>query len=523
MPPGAWKWLRRLSQITFFAAACALVVATTYPLAPGLPYDIVARFSPLLAATATAASRTLITAFWPALITVGLTLLFGRAFCGWICPVGTLLDAGDFAIAKVIRRRRREGETPRHRRWRILLLVAVVIFAAFGVQLAGWFDPLSLFPRTLAASFIPYGAVALDKTTLLLYKIPGLEGAVAAVRQRLVAENVTLIPGHVVVTVVLGGLLLLGLARRRFYCRYVCPTGALLAVVGWASPFGRRVVGAECTECKRCRDVCRTGAIGGCGESTAQAECNLCMDCLTACRRGAVSFGFGRGRPAENPTTWAPALTRRDFFITAGASLAAAPAVIVTDGRVQRDLFLVRPPGAQEESEFLARCVRCGECIRVCLTQGLVPAHFEAGLTGLWTPRLMPRKGYCEYLCTLCTQVCPTDAIRPLTESQKKKEVIGLALIDRTRCLPWAQNEECNVGEEMCPTAPKAIELKGPGRLKPHVIADLCVGCGICEYACPVEGPATIVVVGDRDRVYVAGGGAGGRKYRRGRGGQQRI
>jgi polyferredoxin/NAD-dependent dihydropyrimidine dehydrogenase PreA subunit len=509
-----------LSQVAFFGAACALVVATSYPLDGDLPYDVIPRFSPLLAITAMAASRAVITAFWPALVVVALTLLLGRAFCGWVCPVGALLDAGDFVIAKIFRKPRREGEKVRHRRWRIVLLVALLVFAAFGIPLAGWFDPLALFPRTLATSVIPYASVGLDKLTLLLYDVPRLESFASAVRQRIVAENVTLFPGHIVVAAVLTALVLLGFVRRRFYCRYVCPTGALLSVIGWPSPFGRRVAGTECTECKRCRNVCRMGAIGGGGETTAQAECNLCMDCLTACLRDATSFGFGRARPPENPTTWAPALNRRDFLVSAGASLVAAPAVLVTDGRVQSDLFLIRPPGAQEESEFLARCIRCGECIRVCLTQGLAPVHFEAGLTGLWTPRLIPRKGYCEYLCTLCTQVCPTDAITTLTEEQKKKEIIGLAVVDRTRCLPWAQNEDCNVCEEMCPTSPKAIELRGRGRLKPHVIADRCVGCGICEYACPVEGRAAIVVVGDRERVYFTSGGGrgGGGRYRGGRG-----
>lgn len=520
MPLGAWKWLRRSSQVTFLVAACALVVATTYPLERDLPYDIIPRFSPLLAVTAVAASRTIIVAFWPALIVVSLTLLFGRAFCGWVCPVGTALDAGDFLIGKVFRKRKREGETVRHRRWRTLLLIALVVFAAFGIPLAGWFDPLSLFPRTLAASIVPYAALALDKTTLLFYKVPAFEGAVFAIRQRVVPENVTLFPRHLLIAAVFAALVVLGLIRRRFYCRYVCPTGALLAVVGWASPFGRRVAAQECTECKRCRNVCRTGAIGGCGETTAQAECNLCMDCLTPCRTQAVSFGFGRKRAAENPTTWAPAIKRRDFLVTAGASLAAAPALFAVDRGITPDLFLIRPPGAREEDEFLARCIRCGECIRVCLTQGLAPVHFEAGLTGLWTPRLVPRVGYCEYLCTLCTQVCPSDALEPLSEEQKKKEVIGVALIDRTSCLPWAKDEDCNVCEEMCPTAPKAIELRGRGRLKPHVLAELCVGCGICEYACPVEGPAAIRVVGDPTRVHVANSQrAARRRYRGGRGG----
>ena len=520
MPQRAWIWLRRSSQLIFFVAACVLVVATTYPLDRGWPYDVIPRFSPLLAITASIASRAVIVAFWPALIILALTLLFGRAFCGWVCPVGTVLDAGDFVIGKIFRKRKREGESPRHRRWRVLLLVALVVFAAFGIQLAGWFDPLSLFPRTLTASVIPYLSAAFNRTSLLLYDVPALEGFAAALRQRLVVENVNIFPGHAFIILFLAALVLLGFARRRFYCRYVCPTGALLALIGWTSPFGRRVTMQECTECRRCRNVCRMGAIGGFGDTTAQAECNLCMDCLPSCQPQAVSFGFGRARPPENPTTWAPALKRRSFIATTGASLAAAPAALLLDSRFDADPYLIRPPGSVDEAEFLARCVRCGECIRVCLTQGLVPVHFEAGLTGLWTPRLLPRKGYCEYNCTLCTQVCPSEAIAELSEEQKKKEIIGLGVIDRHRCLPWAEDEDCNVCEEMCPTAPKAIVLRGRGRLKPHVVADLCVGCGICEYACPVEGESAIRIVGDPDRAYVVRrGGSAGRRHRGGRGG----
>jgi MauM/NapG family ferredoxin protein len=521
MPPTAWKWLRRASQIIFFFAACYVVAVTTYPLDRNLPYDYIARFSPLLAVTTMVASRAIITAFWPALIILGLTLLLGRAFCGWVCPVGTLLDAGDSVIGKIFRKRRREGDAPRHRTWRVLLLVALIIFAAFGIQLAGWFDPLSLFPRTLATSLVPYVSIGLDKTTALLYKVPALEDFAYSLRQHVVAENAVIIPGHLPITIILAGLILLGLIRRRFYCRYICPTGGLLAVVGWASPFGRRVEGPVCTDCRRCRNVCRMGAIGGSGESTAQAECNLCMDCLPTCRPGAISFGFGRKRPPENPTTWAPALSRRSFLITTGASVAAAPTVLALDGRAESDPFLIRPPGSGAEEDFLAQCIRCGECIRVCLTQGLTPVHLEAGLTGLWTPTLVPRRGYCEYLCTLCTQVCPTDALRPLTESQKKKEVLGLAAIDRDRCLPWSGQEDCSVCEEMCPTAPKAIVLQGRGRLKPHVQAERCVGCGICEYACPVEGEAAIRVVGDPKKAEVVRGEGGNGNGRRRRGGRE--
>jgi len=521
MSASSWRWLRRASQLTFLVLACVAVVRTTYPLGDPRFLNVIPELSPLLAATAMLAARAFIPEllFW-SLLVVGLTLAFGRAFCGWACPVGTTLDAADAVIGRFRRRRPREGAQPRHRRYRFLFLAALGVLAAFGLPLAGWFDPLSVFPRTLATAAVPYATFALDGATRLMYRAPALAGAAAALRQHLIPENMALIPGHWVVAAFFVALVLLGLFRRRFYCRYVCPSGALLALLGWASPFGRRVDAESCTSCRRCRDVCRMGAIGGDGRSTAQAECNLCLDCLGARGCGATtSFGFGRARREDNPTSWGPGVKRRDFIAAAGAGLVAAAPLALLGRRVERDPYLIRPPGSLAEDDFQARCIRCGECVRVCLTQGLAPVHFEAGPTGLWTPRLIPRKGYCEYRCTMCTQICPSGAIAKLDEARKKRTVIGVAVIDTRRCIPWVSADTCNVCEEMCPTAPKAIVARGRGRAKPYVVLERCVGCGICEYACPVAGRSAIRVLGNhmRDAVASSVGGGAGRRRRRGR------
>ena len=112
----------------------------------------------------------------------------------------------------------------------------------------------------------------------------------------------------------------------------------------------------------------------------------------------------------------------------------------------------------------------------------------------------MPRLGHCDYGCNACGQVCPSDAIPPLSLAHKREAVIGVAVIDRNRCLPWADGVPCIVCEEMCPTPEKAIELQSEGGgggehngvQKPLVIADRCIGCGICECQCPVEGESAI-------------------------------
>ena len=168
--------------------------------------------------------------------------------------------------------------------------------------------------------------------------------------------------------------------------------------------------------------------------------------------------------------------------------------------------YLLRPPGAVAEDDFLRRCIRCGECMKVCIGRALHPAFAQAGAVGLWTPLLVARLGYCEYNCTLCGQVCPTGAIARLQRPEKQKTVIGLAVFDRNRCLPYARGEECLVCEEHCPTGEKAIVFdlrtveteNGPRSLKvPRVISRLCIGCGICETRCPLDGQSAIRVVNE--------------------------
>ncbi len=176
-----------------------------------------------------------------------------------------------------------------------------------------------------------------------------------------------------------------------------------------------------------------------------------------------------------------------------GASLARIGA---TEGQQSFSPSLIRPPGSTAEAEFLARCIRCGECMRVCPTNALQPAFGEGGWTGLWTPVLKMKSGYCEYECSLCSQVCPTHAIQVVTLEQKQKIRIGTAFFDRNRCLPYAFARTCIVCEEHCPTPKKAIwfeevSVLGAGGVQvtvkqPHVDPELCTGCGICETKCPI-------------------------------------
>ncbi len=195
--------------------------------------------------------------------------------------------------------------------------------------------------------------------------------------------------------------------------------------------------------------------------------------------------------------------------IVVGAAIPGLSAVVRAIRPAAVDPYLLRPPGAADEKTFLDLCIRCGECLKVCPTNVLQPAVLEAGVEGIFSPHLVPRfifeQSNCEYTCTLCGQVCPTGAIPRLTEEEKHRHPTGKAYFDHARCLPWAEKTPCIRCEEMCPAPEKAIKIRNTLMVKgkdgqeveiqqPYVDRDLCVGCGICESNCTIDGPSAIRV-----------------------------
>jgi polyferredoxin len=234
---------------------------------------------------------------------------------------------------------------------------------------------------------------------------------------------------------VFAGIIALGRLAPRFWCRYLCPLGALLSLV---SPLGRlrREVGPECPACGACQKTCPMGAATDEG-GTRTAECIECRTCVAVCPENVIAFPASpRMLPAGTPAR--PDMSRRGFLYSVAGGVGMGFAVQQSPFTpLQNKQQLIRPPGALPESDFLATCIRCGECMKSCLTNTLQPTLWESGLAGLWTPKLDLRFAACEPECNVCGKVCPTQAIRSLTLEEKTNAKVGTAILKRSRCVWW--------------------------------------------------------------------------------------
>ena len=518
-------WLRRCSQAFFLLLFVFFVVESRLPQDVYLDYTqlvngeqeirlqqpvtIFFQADPLVWMTSLISGHVLIKGFGWALAVLVLTLVFGRVFCGFICPFGALHHLFSY-VRPALKGKNlaRANSSTGSRRVKYFILILLLTAAFAGVNSAGIMDPISLFFRSLALAVLPGAGIGLKEMFDFM-----AHSDIKALNYLSYTAEVLVSPvfgydyqafktGWLIGTIFLL-ILFMNRVRPRFWCRTLCPLGALLGLCSRFSILGLSKDIDRCTQCGKCTQSCAGAAQPVPGEAWQKSECLMCFNCHNTCPEGAVAFKW-RGPKGQA----GPDMGRRAVLggLTAGVSL---PFLSRLDGQVHKvsDAQLIRPPGSLPEKAFLTLCQRCGQCMKACPTNVINPALSEAGLAGFWTPNLIMTQGYCEYTCTLCGSVCPTGAIKTITIREKVETPvsIGSAYFDRGRCLPWSGNGPCIVCEEHCPTSPKAIYffedmVKGPDNTRvkvklPQVDLKRCVGCGICENKCVVKGRPAIRVI----------------------------
>ncbi|HSB72180.1 MAG TPA: 4Fe-4S dicluster domain-containing protein [Candidatus Methylomirabilis sp.] len=453
-----------------------------------LPADIYLRLDPLLGLSAVAAGRAWVARATWGLVLIAATLLFGRFFCAYVCPLGAILDFLDPLLFRRVRRRTLESDA-RLRKVKHVVLTLFIAAALAGSSLVYLLDPMALLTRTYTFAVLP---PFVGLANLLLDAFRPVAGAIGWVSLATLSYAQPVFYMSLITSLIFAGIIALGRLAPRFWCRYLCPLGALLSLL---SPLARlrRKVGPECPACGACQDACPMGAAVDEG-GTRLAECIQCRTCVAVCPEDVIAFPPSTHLlPAGDPTR--PDLTRRGFLYSVAGGVGLGFVVQQSPFTpLQNKQQLIRPPGALPEGEFLTTCIRCGECMKSCLTNTLQPSLWEGGLAGLWTPKLDFRLAACEQECNVCGKVCPTQAIRSLGLEEKTHAKLGTAVLKKEMCLVWAQDKLCLICDEICPY--DAIVFRTmDGYRRPFVVASRCNGCGYCEQRCPVEGESAIVVV----------------------------
>ncbi|MDR2813568.1 MAG: 4Fe-4S dicluster domain-containing protein [Prevotellaceae bacterium] len=422
-------------------------------------------------------------------VLLALTLLFGRVYCSSVCPMGVYQDIVAWVAKRAAKKKRYKFSKAKNILRISMLAAAGAVFLKFPLAL-GLIDPYSAYGRVAANIFRPVymaGNNVLEAifTSFGSYTFYKTDVFVASVLSFAVAALTLLTIGY------------LAWRHGRTYCNTICPTGAILGFLSKFSIFKIRIDKSKCSSCGACEMTCKAACISSKQKAVDSSRCVSCFSCLNVCRKDALKYSpsLAPAKDANAATAERPVDEGRRRFLTAGAAtVAAAPAAAIGSeaSRLTGKSKYVRqqpilPPGAVSAENMLKHCTSCHLCISKCPSRALKPAFMEYGLAGMMQPMMYFEKGFCNYDCTVCSEACPTGAITPLTKDEKHLNQGGHVVFTRDICVVQTAETNCGACSEHCPTQAVTMIPYKNGLTIPHVNVEICIGCGGCEFICPVR------------------------------------
>ncbi len=425
-----------------------------------------------------------------------LTVFSGRVYCSTFCPMGIFMDVMGFIKRKLPgRKKRRKFRKPlNYLRYTILSLSVLSLFIT-GLFAINWLDPYANFGRIASNLYQPVFIFLNNVVSKLLihFNVYSIQPLTFNVFHPLPFFAALTILFTVMAMVILGD---------RLYCNTICPVGAILGLISKTSLLKIKINNSSCTQCGRCQTSCKANCINIKEMHVDETRCISCFNCIQVCEESSIGYrkSWGTKDESVNDTD----VSKRDFIkasiLFMGINpLLAKPEETHEEDEHSKKRFSTRgpisPPGSRSIRHLKSNCIACQLCVSVCPSRVLQPAFLEYGFSGMMMPRLDNKAGFCNYECTKCGEVCPTGAIFPLTKEAKKSTQVGTVQFRQHLCIVESEGTACGSCSEHCPTQAVYMVAYKDDLTIPEVNPDICVGCGACEYACPVTDPHTAIFV----------------------------
>ncbi|MGI6572299.1 MAG: 4Fe-4S dicluster domain-containing protein [Fermentimonas sp.] len=457
-----------------------------------------------------------------------LTLLFGRVYCSFICPMGVYQDMVAWISRRVNKKKRYRYHKAKNGLRVIVLASTVVAFILGFTLLVGLLDPYGAYGRMVTHLLRPaylagnnlLASIFTSFNNFTFYKV---------------SVYIVSVSSLVIALITLLGIGYMTWRGGRSYCNTVCPVGTILGFLSRYSLFKVRIDEVKCNACGLCAMKCKASCIDAKNKRVDYSRCVTCFNCLGNCHRGAMEYKLivpwkrnkqlkveesqktkplnekSRSNNAEEllvqltncvtgqpvivnnqePTSSLDASKRRFLTALLAISLPAKELMAKTGSekllskRTFKRQTPIAPPGVPSIDHLLQKCISCHLCVSKCPSRVIKPALLEYGLEGMMQPMLYFERGFCNYDCTVCGDVCPTGAILPLTKEEKNHTQMGQVQLILENCIVCHDETSCGACSEHCPTqAVRMIPYKGILTI-PEINPDICVGCGGCEYVCP--------------------------------------